>query len=309
VPQRVLVLSDLHLGRPRCAALSARALRPLWDGIDHLVLNGDVAEVHHPRHWRRAAHEVLELFDLAETSGVALTLLSGNHDPYLSDLRHLRLAEGNVFVTHGDVLHPAVAPWSPAAARMRAAHEHARAALDPALRHTLESRLSVSQHAAFAEWEQLRLEAGRSTIPGMLRRPWALAAVLRYWRRAPQLAADFVAAHGPEARFVLIGHTHRPGYWRRNGRTIINTGSFGFPGRPWGVVIDRELVVRAIRLRRGEYRFEPRPVATFALSRPAHDQPELPLPDGLIDARRRAAVLPRCGTRPALLTSGAPPSR
>ena len=62
-------------------------------------------------------------------------------------------APSAVFVTHGDVLHPAVSPWSPASARMRAAHEAALAALEPEQRGKLESRLSATQHAAYAEQE------------------------------------------------------------------------------------------------------------------------------------------------------------
>ena len=164
MPGRIVIISDLHLGRPRCAASSAAALRPLWDGASHLIVNGDAAEIHHPRHWPRAAREMLSLFDLCEADGVELTLLSGNHDPYITDLRHLHLADGLVFVTHGDVLHPAIAPWSPAAARMRQAHEAALAAMPPEARGELEARLSISQHASFTEWEELAIKSSGAPI-------------------------------------------------------------------------------------------------------------------------------------------------
>jgi UDP-2,3-diacylglucosamine pyrophosphatase LpxH len=269
VAQRVLILSDTHLGRPRCAARSGAALRPLWQGIDHLVLNGDVGEVHHPLHWPASAREVMHLLELAEADGVQVTLLSGNHDPYLSDLRHLTLARGEVFVTHGDVLHPAVAPWSPAAARMRAAHQQALEATEPPLRETLESRLAAAQHASFAEWNELRRESARSTIPRMLLRPWAIAQVFAYWRAAPRLAAEFAAAHCPGARFVVVGHTHRPSVRRVRGRTIINTGSFGFPGRPYAVLVgDALLEVRRVIDRGHEYQLDPRSAARFRLASP-----------------------------------------
>jgi UDP-2,3-diacylglucosamine pyrophosphatase LpxH len=267
--QRIVILSDLHLGRRHGAAGSAEALRPLWDAARHLVINGDVAEVHHPRHWTIAARETLHLFDLCEADGVDLTLLSGNHDPFITDLRHLHLAGGAVFITHGDVLHPAVSPWSPAAGRMRAANEAALAALEPEQRGELEARLSATQHAAYAEWndiQRLNEEARHSTITGMLIRPWALMQVIAYWNAFPQLAADFAAQHAPAARFIVLGHTHRAGIWDFDERIVINTGSFGFPGTPRAVLVeDGTLSVWRIRHRRGAYRLDARPQRSFTL--------------------------------------------
>lgn len=269
MPERIVILSDLHLGRPHCAASNAEALRPLWQGADHLIINGDVAEIHHPRHWTIAARETMRLFDFCERDGVELTLLSGNHDPFISDIRHLSIARGHVFVTHGDVLHPAVAPWSPASGRIRQANEAALAALPAESRGHLEARLSASQHASWMEWatvERLADEAAHSTVVGMLIRPWALVKVLHYWRRIPRLAADFAAEHAPLARFVIIGHTHRPGIWTIDGRVIVNTGSYGFPGRPLAVVIEGErLSVVDIRDVDGVYGLHDRARATFTL--------------------------------------------
>jgi hypothetical protein len=63
----------------------------------------------------------------------------------------------------------------------------------------------------------------------------------------------FAAAHAPDARVVLVGHTHRAGVERVGGRTIINTGCFGVPGPALGVLIgDDGLTVR--RLIRGSSR-------------------------------------------------------
>jgi predicted phosphodiesterase len=276
---RTVIISDTHLGRPRAAALSARALRPLWQGAAHMIINGDVAEVHHPHHWPTAARQTLELFDLCEEDDVQLTLLSGNHDPYLSDIRHLHIANDQVFVTHGDVLHPAIAPWSPAAGRIRAAFEKALSQIDGDDRSALESRLDAAQHASHSEWGQLRLEAARSRIRSMMVRPWAIAKVLWYWRIVPELAAAFARGHVPEARYFVFGHTHRPGIWTIDGLTIINTGSFGFPGTPRAVVIeDDALHVHRIVRRRGEYQLSSEPLAQFALD--AIEQRR----DGLLDA-------------------------
>ena len=272
VSERTVILSDLHLGRPHGAALSADALRPLWAGASRLVLNGDVVEVHHPDHWSDAARALLRLHDLSEEDGVELVLLSGNHDPYLSDRRHLLLADGAILVTHGDALHPSVAPWSPAHERLRVAHAAALAAMeedDASERDALEARLAASQHASFAEWtdeDAVRAEANRCTITGMLMRPWMPLLVLRYWAIFPRLAAQFLEEHVPDARFIVIGHSHRPGIWRFGERTVINTGCYGFPGHPRAVVIENDtLDVRRVERNRDVYTMRDRPIAQFRL--------------------------------------------
>lgn len=270
---RIVILSDLHLGRPHCAARSADALRPLWRRASHVILNGDVAEVHNRAHWSRAACQTMRLFDLCEMDNVGLTLLSGNHDPFISDIRHVHLHGGSVFVTHGDVLHPAVAPWSPAAGRMRKAHARAISALAPEQRDHLESILSASQFASHAEWSQLEAEASHSSVWRMLVSPLAILQVIYYWHVFPRLAAQFADRHTPDARFIVLGHTHRSGIWTVGDRTVINTGSFGFPGRPMAVVVDDvSLTVMRVRLQGDAYRYAAKPVAKYSL--PTRDSDE-----------------------------------
>lgn len=273
---RTLILSDLHLGRPRLAALSAEALRPLWQGCSRLIINGDVAEVHHPTHWAIAARQVLRLHDLCEDDNVELTLLSGNHDPYLTDVRHLELANGSVFITHGDVLHPAIAPWSPRAGIMRDAHERAIEAIPPEERSHLDTRLKVSQFASHVEWSDMAHEASKSSVPQMLMRPWSVPQVLWYWWRFPRLAARFLHDHAPKSRIGVFGHTHRAGIWTIDHRVIINTGSFGFPGQPRAVMIENDRDVRVLAIEPGEtaYRFVNEPVRELTLPASIHSAPE-----------------------------------
>ncbi len=266
---RTVILSDTHLGRPRGAVPSADALRPLWQGATDLIINGDIAEVHHPRYRGNAARHVLRLAELCETDGVRLVLLSGNHDPFLSDVRHLLLAGGDVFVTHGDVLHPAIAPWSPRAGRMRQAHNSYLEQVAPEDRGHLESMLAVSQHASHAEWEALAQQARKSKRRSMLLRPWKVAQVLWYWHRFPRLAARFLETHAPESRFGIFGHTHHPQISTINGRTIINTGCYGFPGSPRAVTIENSvLTVRNINTTAREFSFATQQIATFEIAQP-----------------------------------------
>ncbi|MCG8509152.1 MAG: hypothetical protein MI741_07970, partial [Rhodospirillales bacterium] len=129
MPTRIVILSDLHMGRSRGSVRSAEAVRLLWQGASHLVINGDLAELHHPEYRAEAAKQSIRLFELCEQDNVGLTLLSGNHDAQISDVRHLLLSQGRVLITHGDVLHPAIIPWSVNAKLLRQTFANARKSL------------------------------------------------------------------------------------------------------------------------------------------------------------------------------------
>ena len=260
------------MGRRLGCARSAAALRPLWQGAHRLILNGDIAEIHHPAYRAAAARELLRLQTICDRDAVGLTVLSGNHDPYLTDRRHLMLAGGQVLVTHGDVLHPAVAPWSAAAPRMLAAQTRARAQLDADERDGLEGRLWASQRAAIAEWDDVDPRGhARTTVASLLAKPTAVAKLAWYWMTIPGVAASFARQYTPDARFVVIGHTHRAGVWRRGERVVLNTGSYGFLGRPHAVVIEDGAISMWRVLDDGErYRYDTGPVARFVLQSGDH---------------------------------------
>ena len=100
----------------------------------------------------------------------------------------------------------------------------------------------------------------------MLIRPWAIVQVLHYWHVFPKLVSRFVKDYSPQARFAILGHTHRPGIWHVDDRVIINTGAFGFPGKPLAVCLqDNRLEVWPILLRHGLYEFADAPLASFDL--------------------------------------------
>lgn len=268
-----LILSDLHLGRPGHGAGSADAVRPLWQGCSHLILNGDIAEIHHPVHRAGAAREMFTLIEYCDQDGVDVMLLSGNHDPFISDHRALELADGEIFITHGDVFHPAVAPWSPNAQHIRRANDLANRVLQPEIACNLERRLRASQHASAAEWEEMDRQAGHSTVASLLLRPWAVVQVLLYWHRFPKIVARFADEHNLAATYIITGHTHREGTWNVGERVIINTGSFGFPGHPRAVLIkERVLSVFAIEMNdkpgsTSHYQLAQEPQDSFPLSR------------------------------------------
>jgi predicted phosphodiesterase len=241
--ERYAILSDLHMGREPWRA-SAEMLRPLWQGVDHLIINGDVAELLDPRYVDLAEQETLRLQELCEADRVTLTLLAGNHDPDVTDQHFLFLAEQKILITHGDSVHPAIAPWCATAPLMQAAFEKAMAASPLQTHNDLASRLAATKTAARAKWEHVR--GGNFHMMGlkrMLRRPMSFFEVLRYWHRFPDDAAAFVEKYAPQSSVLITGHTHKKGIWTRRGKTIINTGGFAFPTTPRRVVIEGTRIV------------------------------------------------------------------
>ncbi len=238
--RRTLILSDTHLAGNGQGAVRADLLRPLWQGADELIINGDLAELSDPK-WRAdAARQVIQLQELCEDDGVRLTLLSGNHDPMLTDRRFLRLCQGEVFLTHGDMLHPAISPWTSHAGQLRELHENALKQLELIDRAQLDQQAMAAAHASNLKWDHLAEHAApqRGALYRKADMARKVAKVLWFWHRLPKLAAGFARRYAPDARFFIFGHIHRAGVWHFGEQTIINTGSYHYPCNPHAVVIE-----------------------------------------------------------------------
>ena len=262
---KTLILSDLHLGRPNATA-QAHRFAELATGFERVIVNGDVAELHHAAFRDRAELELARLRDFVEQKGARLELIAGNHDAFVSPVRSLELAGGSVYITHGDAVHPAIAPWSPYAAAMRDAYATALAASgvgDDEHR----SRLMAAREASLAEWRGLGDGAYISTVAGMAVRPHRALAVLGYWLRYPGLVHDWVERYAPHADTVIVGHSHRAFVRTVGGRRMVNTGAYSFPGRPLAVVVDgTELRVHRIDMERRLFRLSTRPIASWEIT-------------------------------------------
>jgi predicted phosphodiesterase len=282
--RRTVILSDLHMGRPHHGVADPEMLRPLWRGANELILNGDSAEVHDRLYRARAARMMLRLQDLCEADRVHLAVLSGNHDPLITDRRYLRLHGGEVFVCHGDMLHPAISPWTAHADRLTALHDEARASLDPDTADSLDGRLGISQHTSSRHWDDLAdLPHGPppSAVRETLGKGVKLAKVAWYWQTLPQRAIRFARRYVPESRFFIFGHIHRAGIWQDADRRLINTGAYASPARPRAVVIDKGVLrVHRVLKRDATYHLADRPLAAFPLRQRLDDGPP---PDAFAD--------------------------
>jgi predicted phosphodiesterase len=263
--QRTVIISDTHFGAGRRAAKSVHAVRPLWQGADRLIINGDVAELHHGEEWKRGVAAVRELREACGEDGVQLVSLTGNHDAFLTDLRHLSIEDGRVFMTHGDALHPWVSPWSVASRFLRDGYEQAVRTRGRAALNDVDQYMNMIMHIGHDEWSSDTSGRG-TTVLTMACQPWLPARLLHYWLTQHRMAWRLADRFAPEAKFVLTGHSHRPEVKRYRGRVMINTGGFGFPFYPLAVTIEQgRLEVCRIKEAGGVYGLRSRPVARFTL--------------------------------------------
>ena len=254
------ILSDLHFGDRGSRVDALAQLRPLVAGVDHLVLNGDTIDTRPgplPAHTAECRAAVLDFFPReAQTA----TFLSGNHDADF-DRHYLDLAEGRVFAIHGDLFFDDIVPWSIDAPLIGRRIADGLNRLPPEARLDLDQRLAVFRRVAGSipqrhQSEKHGLKYAFSYFVDTMWPPHRVFRILHAWRLAPHKAADLTRRCRPGARFVIAGHTHRPGVWRRrDGLVVINTGSFCRP--LGGYCVDLEpgrLAVRQIEARRHEFR-------------------------------------------------------
>jgi predicted phosphodiesterase len=267
------ILSDIHYGDLASRVDRLARLRPLFDGVTHLVLNGDTLDTRpgpFPVHTAECRAEVGAFF---AREAPRSTFLTGNHDPDFSSGHHLDLAHGEVFVTHGDIFFDDIVPWSKDAPFISRRIAEELRALPVELHHQLEHRLALFRRVAFAipqrhQSERRPLKYALHYIADTVWPPLRIFRVINAWRLAPRRALEVTKRHRPKAKFVLAGHTHRPGIWRTAGEvTVINTGSFCPPlGGTCVDLTDEKLSVRRVDFRAGEF-YPGEIVAEFPLAR------------------------------------------
>jgi len=275
------ILSDIHYGDHASRVHRLAQLRPLLDGPSHLVLNGDTLDTRCGPRPAFTAELRAEVLAWIASARLPIAVVTGNHDPDISIVHELTLADGQVFVTHGDVIFDNIVPWGRDATRISRLTATELAQLDPSARTHLAARLAIWRRVAAQIPQRHQAEPNRLKYllhfaADTVWPPLRIFRVLAAWRHAPRLSAELARLHHPQAAFILTGHTHRPGIWRRpNGVTVINTGSFCPP--TGGYTIDlhpTKLLVRPVESRQGE--FHPgAPLAEFSLAAP-RSSPTMP---------------------------------
>lgn len=227
----ILILSDLHLGHHASRIKHPEQLAPMLHGPGSVIFNGDTAEMRNPQDRPVGRKLAADLARVCHQAGRKAFFVNGNHDPSVSSTNHLDLAQGAILVTHGDILFLGVAPWSRDARHYLNKHRQILDRLGPDDFTDFEKRLLASKRTAI-ELEMIEGPLTRGHLPGFrlfirqLWPPWRPFMILKAWCEIPGRSANLARVFRPQARFVIVGHTHYPGAWKVAPRVIINTGSF-----------------------------------------------------------------------------------
>ncbi len=232
---RVRVISDLHLAHERCEVPSMEQLANLLEGVDVLVVAGDLSETRACAWQDEGLRKRDELQRLCRERGVTLLCVAGNHDPDAGPLL-LKLWGGQVVIMHGHALYKEGAPWSWEYLRNR---EKCRAlmGLYPQCDTSLEQRLELSSRMCQLTPPILRREGIRNRhLRGLLHcffPPQRPLRIVWCWLTCGRRTEAFARRFFPEAELVVLGHFHRSGKWRYGRRTIVNTGAWFKHATPW----------------------------------------------------------------------------
>ncbi|MDP7005160.1 MAG: metallophosphoesterase family protein [Phycisphaerales bacterium] len=248
---RTLILSDIHFGKRSSTVKSVDQLRPLWQGFDALVLNGDTSELHSKYQSDASIKAIDDVIAATDEDDVHLTLLCGNHDPTISDREHLWFHNKATLVFHGHTPINGVAPWS---WRCKHIAEHNNKYIQSngdGFKEQLIATRNASIMAATGRFKQHRPSPLHMMMLGLP----AAYSVLKCWWNYPTIVAQWTKQYAPSASFVITGHIHHAGIWKRDGITVINTGCFGFPSHPRAVVIDND-VMKISRIKNSKNNYE-----------------------------------------------------
>ena len=252
----IRVLSDLHLGHPASKIRQPFQIENLLEGAGFVVFNGDTVEEFAERYLPTAETVWAGVRRILDKRNIGWRRITGNHDPTVSRDHKLELADGKVLIVHGDFLFDRVAPWSHGVAKARKElneldEQESASPADPG---DLDARLAltrkrcgvINHHVVQAGY------GGRGKIVSLCHDLWPPTRPLRIiqsWRKAPQLALDAMKQFRPDAKIMIIGHTHRPFIFEQDGRIIVNTGAYFSMSSRTVVDIspkDRQAVVRRV---------------------------------------------------------------
>ena len=257
----IRILSDLHLGHTASLAREIDQIEPLFRGVRTVIFNGDTVEMRSERDRELAEDRLQAVHDFCAEQDAATYFINGNHDPIISTINHLEIDEGRVLVTHGDVLFHETSPHR--LRRLRSPIQSRRVdQLSPAELAHFEQILSTNKLVtAFADDLSFSIPDGQwGKFTTFMKQTWPpnrLVNMVSTWTNTHVNAINLVRVYRPHARIIVVGHTHFPGIWHRQGYTVINTGSYlpvlgrlavDFEG---GYVTTRKVVFRGGRFHLG----------------------------------------------------------
>lgn len=230
-------------------------LQSVMEGIDHLILAGDVWQQRKVEQGHAKAGELLdELLDLAREHGVMVELLRGNHDPE-SGKGITWLAERSVLVTHGDAVYDDATPWSREIGKWR---EEVNAIVEKyrPMSHRAEACADRAREIALT-LKVVPLPNLPSPLDFFATALWPPSRAIemaRVWKGMGDQGLKFLRDSGEGARVLVCGHFHRAGIWQDGMHVVINTGAFTKGSRVWAVDLERgNVTARELKFREDRY--------------------------------------------------------
>jgi predicted phosphodiesterase len=266
----IRIFSDIHYGDKASGVVDLKQLLPLFEGAEHIILNGDTLDTRVSPNPTKTDKDKAEVIHFTTTLKLPVSCITGNHDPDISDTHHLEFASGQIVVMHGDLAFDNIVPWGKDAPLLKKQIINALALLrDPI---TIEQKLQVYREISKALPQGHQAEKNLLKYSALFLRdtawpPWRLLFMLKAWKDMPSKIARLVTKERPAARYIIVGHTHLPGFWTtRHGVTVINTGSFCPPlGCACVEITKTKIIVRHVTRRAKQY-YLGKQLSEFALA-------------------------------------------
>ena len=241
---KTLVLSDLHLGsKASQAAARLSDIARIAAGFDRVILNGDTLDrcYVNPQSDARLMQLIADVQKYCASRNGPPELLTGNHDPVISDVHHLYDEPSQTLIFHGDCIRDCTHPtkktdqqlmaklmqrWQQLGGRPTdfvALHENYREVqrLELPIINPYKKSKTITQYALSLVYPP--------------RRPFD---IIHYWMKAPERALETAASFARPVKQLIVGHTHRPGHWRIRGTDVYNLGSFMPFSGAYGLTLD-----------------------------------------------------------------------
>lgn len=232
---KVRIISDLHYGHEKCQAPAPHQVVAQMEGIDVLVVAGDLAETRISAWQERGQARREQFLQCCNEAGIELIEIAGNHDPSV-ECQMLSLWGGAVIVIHGHQLFDEIAPWGWEYLDDKQSCKDFIARY-PQRDRVLMERLQLAQDLS----ERVRPKLHRKRKLGIKLLDHALHCfwpperpfnILRAWATAAHRAEHFAQTFCPESKILVFGHCHRLGSWTKNNRRLLSTGAWFKHAKP-----------------------------------------------------------------------------
>ncbi|HLX59702.1 MAG TPA: metallophosphoesterase [Planctomycetota bacterium] len=245
---KTLVLSDLHLGsRASRAAARFDEINRVAASFDRVILNGDTLDrcYSDPRGDEMALRLIDEALRRCASRNGPPELLTGNHDPAISEIHWIYHEASATLIYHGDCIRDCTHPTKKDDQQLMVKLRERWAELGG------RPKDFVALHANYREIQRVHLpiinpyKKPKTALQYALsliyppRRPFD---VIHYWMKAPERALSLAQGFGRPIKRVVVGHSHRPGRWKIGEVEVFNTGSFMPLSDSFALCLDGEKV-------------------------------------------------------------------